>query len=472
MNRPIRGVAVTAMALFLALALNVSVTYLTRQDSLNNNPQNRRVTDARFAQNRGPILVGTSPVAQSDPVKDRFKYQRSYGNGPLYAPVTGYYSYYFGTSGLEASYSPQLSGTADSQLLNRLVNSATGKVPQGGTVETTIDARAQRAAWQALAGRKGAVVALDSSTGAVRALVSSPSYDPNDLASHDLPATQAAWKKLETDPDRPLANRGTREIYAPGSTFKLVTSAAALENGWSQEDTLDATTYRLPGSTREITGDCGGATISLADALAVSCNPLFARLGVELGQDRLREQAERFGFGTRLLTDIGSSASVFPEELDKAQTGMSAIGAFEVQASPLQMALVAAAIDNSGVVMEPYIVQRVLNADLSVVSEAHPQQLSQAVSDSTAAELKQMMLGVVQRGTGWRAAVDGLSVGGKTGTAVTSDERRPYAWFVAFADELDVAVCVFIEDAEIPATDIAGGLVAAPVAKAVIEALK
>jgi peptidoglycan glycosyltransferase len=143
-----------------------------------------------------------------------------------------------------------------------------------------------------------------------------------------------------------------------------------------------------------------------------------------------------------------------------------------VQASPLQMALVAAAVDNSGVAMEPYIVQRVLNADLSVVSEAHPQQLSQAVSDATAAELKQMMLGVVQHGTGTQAAVAGLSVGGKTGTAVTSDDRRPYAWFVAFADELDVAVCVFIEDAEIPATDIAGGTVAAPVARAVIEALK
>jgi peptidoglycan glycosyltransferase len=460
------------MALFLALMLNVSVAYPTRQDSLNHDPQNRRVTDARFAQNRGPILVGKAPVAQSDAIKDRFKYQRRYADGPLYAPVTGYYSYYFGTSGLEASYSAQLSGTADSQLVNRLVNSASGKVPQGGTVETTIQARAQRAAWQALGGRKGAVVALDSSTGAVLALVSSPSYDPNDLASHDLPATQAAWTKLGADTARPLANRATKEIYAPGSTFKLITAAAALENGWGADDSLDATTYRLPGSTRVITGNCGGSNLSLADALAVSCNPLFARLGVELGQDQLRQQAERFGFGTRLLADIGSSASVFPEELDKAQTGMSAIGAFEVQASPLQMALVAAAVDNSGVAMEPYIVQRVLNADLSVVSEAHPQQLSQAVSDATAAELKQMMLGVVQHGTGTQAAVAGLSVGGKTGTAVTSDDRRPYAWFVAFADELDVAVCVFIEDAEIPATDIAGGTVAAPVARAVIEALK
>jgi peptidoglycan glycosyltransferase len=472
MNSPIRRVAIASMVMFTALLLNISAGYLIRTDYLNNRPENRRVTDAQFAQDRGPIMVGNAPVAKSEPVKSRFEFQRSYPSGKLYAPVTGYLSYYFGTSGLENSFAEQLIGVDDSQFLDRLVNLLTGATPRGASVETTLNAKAQRAAWDGLNGRKGAVVAIDTKTGAIRALVTSPSYDPNRLATHDLKASRAAWEELNADKSRPMSNRATREIYPPGSTFKLITAAAALESGMSPSTKIDASQYKLPGSSVMIKGSCGGSEVSLTQALNVSCNPGFARLGVELGADALREQAERFGFGATFLPEIGSVASKFPAEPDDAQTAMSAIGAFDVAATPLQMAMMAAAVQNGGVVMEPYLVESVQTHDMRVISQARPRQHGTAVSESVADSLHDMMVSVVENGTGRRAQISGLTIGGKTGTAVPDENRRPYAWFTAFADELDLAVAVFIEDAEIPATDIAGGTLAAPIAKAVIEAMR
>jgi peptidoglycan glycosyltransferase len=471
-NRPIRAVAVTAMVMFLALMANLTYLYLGQQSYLNERPENRRVADARFGQDRGPIMVGNTPVAESKAVKDRYKFQRTYAQGKLYAPVTGFYSYLYRTSALEASYSAQLSGVDDSQFLNRLVNTLTGSSQRGGTVETTLDAKAQKAAWDALAGRKGAVVAIDYKTGAIKALVTYPSYDPNDLATHDLSASTDAWKSLNADPDRPLSNRATKEIYSPGSTFKLVTAAAALDSGLDANSLIDASPYKLPGSTKVISQNCGGSKVTLAQALKVSCNPAFARLGAKLGADAIRTQAEKFGFGTKFLDDIGSAASIFPDNIDAAQTAMSAIGEYETKASPLQMAMVAGAIANNGVLMDPYIVDQVLDTNLKVVSQTHSQQQSVALSNSNAAELRQMMVQVVQSGTGHRAQIPGVTVGGKTGTARTSANRHPYAWFTAWADNPHVAVCAFVEDADIPSTEIAGGQVAAPIAKAVIEALR
>ena len=472
MNHPIRRVALAAMVMFAAMLLNISAGYLIRTDGLNERSDNRRVTDAWFARDRGPIMVGNTPIAKSEPVKDRFKFQRSYPSGKLYAPVTGFHSYYFGTSGLENSFAAQLIGVDDSQFLDRLVNTLTGTTPRGASVETTLSAKAQRAAWDGLDGRKGAVIAMDTKTGAIRVMVTSPSYDPNQLATHDLKASRTTWEELTADKSRPMSNRATREIYPPGSTFKLITAAAALEAGMSPNTKIDASVYKLPGSSVQIRGNCGGSEVTLSDALKVSCNPGFARLGVELGADALREQAERFGFGDKFLSDLGGSvASRFPEDPDDAQTGMSAIGAFDVAATPLQMMLVAAAVQNGGVVMEPYLVQSVMTHDMRVISEAQPRQHGTAVSASVADSLHDMMVSVVTHGTGRRAQIPGLTIGGKTGTAVT-EGRRPYAWFTAFADELDLAVTVFIEDAEIPATDIAGGTLAAPIAKAVIEAMR
>jgi len=472
MNSPIRRVAVTCMVLFLALMLNVTYSTVFRQDALNNNQQNRRVTDMRFAQDRGPILVGNTAIAQSDGVKDQFKYQRSYAKGPLYAPITGYYSYLYGSTGIEASQSAQLSGQNQGQAIDRLIAQAAGQTPRGATVRTTINAKAQQAAFDGLGSRKGAVVAIDTTTGAIKAMVSTPSYDPNALATHDIAASQEVWKKLNADPDKPMLNRAAKDIYSPGSTFKLIVAAAAVEHETTADTKVDASDYTLPQSTHVIKQNCGGKSITLQQALKVSCNPAFARLGAQLGADVLRTQSEKFGFGQTYLTDLGQVASHFPDNIDQAQAAMSALGEYDVQATPLQMAMVAAAIANNGVVMKPYVVDEVLASGLTVTSKTQPQQASVAVSPATAAQLRQMMVDVVQTGTGKRAQLAGVEVGGKTGTAVTDRVRLPYTWFVGYAMELHTAVCVFVEDPQTSLNEATGGQVAAPIAKAVWEALR
>ena len=219
--------------------------------------------------------------------------------------------------------------------------------------------------------------------------------------------------------------------------------------------------------------NCGGTSIPLSQALAVSCNPAFANLGMKLGADALRTQAQKFGFGQKFLPEIGNSAaSVFPATLDVPQTAQSAIGEFEVAATPLQMAMVAAGIANDGAVMTPYLVTDVRAPDLSVISSTTPKVASQAMSASNAKLLQQMMIGVVENGTGTRAQIPGVVIGGKTGTARTDASRNPYAWFVCWADDPSVAVAVFVQDAQIDATDIAGGRIAAPMARAIIQALR
>ncbi|MBK8460988.1 MAG: penicillin-binding protein 2 [Micropruina sp.] len=471
MNRPIRRVAVVSMLMTLALLLNLSFGYFARQSDLNAHQQNRRALDAAFAQDRGAILVGNTPIAESTAVKDRFKFQRKYPQGDLYSAVTGYYSYVYGSAGLEASYSQQLAGSDESQVVARIIDLATGNKPQGASVQTTLNAKAQKAASDALGDLKGAVVALNPSTGAVLALVTSPSYNPNRLATHNIASSRKAWDTLNDDPAKPLSNRATREIF-PGSTFKVVTTAAALEAGYDPDSTVPAAAVKLPGTNVTIGGNCGGSNITLTQALSTSCNPAYASLGMKLGADALRTQAEKFGFGARHLSEIGSAASKFPADPDRPQTAMSAIGEFEVAATPLQMAMVAAAVANDGVVMEPYLVDSVRGADLQVISQTRPQQLSVAMDAGNAQKLKQMMVQVVQNGTGRAAQVYGVQVGGKTGTAHSDNIRAPYAWFIAFASDPDVAICVFVQDAEMETSDIAGGRVAAPIAKAVIEALR
>ncbi|GAA1394025.1 peptidoglycan D,D-transpeptidase FtsI family protein [Luteococcus peritonei] len=475
MNRPIRRVAVVAALMVLALLANASYLAVFRADDLNADPRNRRTRDAEFATHRGAILVGNSPIAQTSPAKGRFAYKRSYADGPLWAPVTGYYSYDFARAGLESSYNTQLSGTDDSQFFRRSLDQLTGKKVQGASLQTTLDAKAQRAAAQALGDRTGAVVAIDYRTGAVKALVSSPSYDPNALASTDLSAAQQAWKQLTASTGRPMSNRATKEIYPPGSTFKLVTAAAALEDGMGADTTVASpASLRLPQTSTTLTNEtnCGGSKVSIDQALKVSCNTAFANLGLQLGADKLRGQAEKFGFGSSLEGDLNPVTSRFPDSPDQPQLAMSAIGQFEVAASPVQMAVVAAAIANDGQVMQPYLVQEVRNPDLSVLSSHDPTKLERAMSPDNAKALQQMMVHVVESGTGQRAQVPGTTVGGKTGTAQSDPKRPPYAWFIGFSQDPDVAIAVFIEDAQVQRSDIAGGRLAGPVFAAVVEALR
>jgi penicillin-binding protein A len=471
-NALIRRTALVATVLFLALMVNVSVVQLWRQASLSDDNRNRRVLDAEFAQNRGAILAGDIQIATTTPVKDRFQYQRSYPLGSLYATVTGWYAYDFGRSGLESKYSTELAGTASSQTLDRLVDMFTGATPVGATIQTTINPKLQQVAAQQLGTKKGAVVALDPKTGAILAMVSTPTYDPNTLATHDLTAARAAWTALNADATRPLSDRGTREIYPPGSTFKLVTAAAALENGIAPDTLINTPSQlKLPNSSSVLGNEsnCGNTQQTMDRALQLSCNTAFANLGAMLGGDKIRAQAEKFGFNTTPMTDVNAAKSQFPLRIDAAQTMLSAIGQYDVAASPLQMAMIAAAITNDGVLKTPYLVSEVRSADLRVLYRHGPDD-KQALSAASAQALQQMMVNVVQKGTGTKAQVSGVVVGGKTGTAQTDPKKNPYAWFVSFARDPDIAIAVFIEDANVDRTDIAGGALAGPIAKALIEA--
>ncbi|MGI8458312.1 MAG: peptidoglycan D,D-transpeptidase FtsI family protein [Propionibacteriaceae bacterium] len=475
MNTPIRRVAFVAMIMFALLLANGTYLTIFRQSSLNDDPANRRVRDAEFAQNRGSILAGTTEIARTEASKDRFRYQRVYPDGKTYAAVTGFYSYDHGRTGLESTYNTELAGTDDALFVRRMVDLVTGRTPQGATVQTTIDPAVQEAADKALGDRKGAVVALDPGTGAVLAVVTSPTYDPNTVASHDVESAQSAYSKLLKDTDSPLSNRAVREIYPPGSTFKLVTAAAALEDGKTADTKVKSPArLKLPNTTTYLPNDsdCGGTEITLTQALAVSCNTAFANLGLGLGADKLRAEATKFGFDQRHLDDLAGAASQFPESLDPAQLALSSIGQFDVAASPLQMAMVTAGIANDGVVMDPYVVSSVKAPDLKAITTHQPKELSRALSADHAKVLQDMMVNVVQNGTGGNGAISGVRVGGKTGTAQSDPSRKPFAWFTSFAQsgKRQVAVAVVVEDADIPRQDIAGGRVAAPIARAVMQA--
>ena len=475
MNRQIRAVSLLAGLMFLALMVNLTGSAMFRQASLNNDPHNVRVRDAEFSQNRGNILVGSRPIATTTSSNGKFAYQRVYPSGPKYAPITGYYSYYYGRSMLEQTQNAQLTGTSDAQWLSRITGTLSGHKPEGGSITTTINAKAQDAAWDGLKGKKGAVVALDYTTGAVLAMASSPSYDPNELASHHLNDTTRAWKNLVADPSSPLTNRATREIYPPGSTFKLVTAAAALQNGYHPNSMVDSPeNWILPGTRTPLTNEtnCGGSRITLAHALDISCNTAFGKVGVSLGQDKIRDQAERFGFGKVVNSDVSSVASRFPQDLTDAQLAQSSIGQYDVAASPLQMAMVTAGIANGGKLMTPYLTAQVRASNLQVVSEHHPKQMSQPMTKESAEQLKAMMVSVVNNGTGKRARINGTTVGGKTGTAQTVKGKAPYAWFVGWSDNPHVAVAVFIQSSDTAINEVSGGRLAAPIARDVIEAMR
>jgi penicillin-binding protein A len=432
--------------------------------------------------NRGPILVAGQPVAQSKPSNDKYMYQRTYPEGTQYAHVTGFYSYLFGRSGIEQTQNSQLNGTDPSLAFRRVIDVITGKRQQGASVTLTLNPRAQKAAYDGLTkkGYHGAVVALDPNSGAVLASVSAPSYDPNDLASHDLKKVNDTWQKLLKDPDQPMLNRAVRQTYPPGSTFKLVTLSAALSSGrYKPESQVDSPArLDLPQTSADLVNhdgrNCGGSNkATLIVALRNSCNTAFGKLGLELGQDAIREQAEKYGFNERHLAELNGVASTFPPDLNAPQTAQAAIGQFDVRATPLQMAMVAAGIANRGEVMKPYLVASVRTPDLKTIEQTKPEALHQAVSPEVANQITEMMVDVVDNGTSAPAAIRDVRVAGKTGTAQTSPERPPYAWFVAFApaDDPEVAVAVVIEKAGVERSDIAGGRLAGPIARDVIEAV-
>jgi penicillin-binding protein A len=482
-NTPIRRLSVLIACLFTALLVASTIVQFAQAKSLGAMATNKRTLLDNYSRERGSIIVGGQAVAKSVPVEDQYRFLRSYPQGELYSQLTGFYSYSVGAPyGLEHASDDLLSGDADTLFVRRMTDLITGRKTSGATVELTIDPKAQAAADEALGDSKGAVVALDPKTGAILAMVSHPTYDPNPLSSHDLSKAAKAWQSLSTDKGKAYLNRSISGVYPPGSTFKVVTAAAALEDGIATDEgstvpgpaklDLPLTSTNLPNENGQACGP--GDETTLIHALEISCNTAFGSLGLELGGEKLRAQAAKFGFGDSLQVPMRVATSSVPADLNAPQAAQAAIGQYDVRTTPLQMAMVAAGIANGGRVMTPYLIESVRSANLDIIeSTPDPVELSQAVSEQTASTLTKMMVSVVQNGSGARAQIDGVEVAGKTGTAQHDPDKPPHAWFISFAPATDpkVAVAVVVEDGGVTGSEVGGGRVAAPIAREVMEAV-
>ncbi len=484
MNKPLRRIALFCGFLVLALLVRDNWLQYLMADGLRTDNKNRRVSIERYGTPRGNIIVDGKAITGSAATRGTdYKYKRTWKNGAMWAPVTGYSSQIVGATQLEALEDGILTGNDDRLFFRNTLDMITGKKRKGGSVVTTLNAAAQKAAFEGLGDKKGAVVALDPSTGAILALASTPSYDPSSFAGISSKDSKT-FSKLEKDKDKPMLNRALREAYPPGSTFKVVTAAAALEN--NIVDGIDDATdtpdpYQLPQTSGDpLTnqhGECENATLRYA--LMVSCNTVFAKMSDSVGNDKMIEQSEKFGYNqAELDTPVRAAESVYPQD-NQPQNAMDGIGQASNRATPLQMAMVASAIANDGKLMKPYMVDQLRGPNLDVIDTHEPQQLSQAVSADTAQALQQMMETVVSdpQGTGGNAKIDNVTVGGKTGTAQhgLNNSKKPYAWFISYAKTDDgsspVAVAVVVEDGSANRDDISGGGLAAPIAKAVMKAV-
>jgi peptidoglycan glycosyltransferase len=513
-NKPMRKLAVAMAVLFLALFVNLNFVQVFQGSKYRDDPNNKRVLLNEYASPRGAIVVGGENVAVSRKTSDELKYLRVYPekNAAAYAPVTGFYSFVYGTSQIEDEENDILSGDSSDLFTTKLGSILTGRNPRGGSVQLTVNPAAQVAAYDAMRGangkmRRGAVVALDPTTGAILALVSTPSYDPNKLSSHNADEISRAWADYTRDKQNPMLNRALNELYPPGSVFKVIDTAAALKNGTKPSDRIKAPNSYWPleptrkdACPRNLAAACvqnfegetcdNGKTATLDLSLVKSCNTAYAALTVEsLGPDKLKEQAEAFGIdGSQLkvpMTTVPSTIGTAADLTDKAALAQTSFGQRDVRITPLQGAMISAAVANNGTLMKPYLVQAELRPNLSPLKTTEPEKLSQPMEPEVASQLATMMENVVKdpRGTGGPAKItdpqlaDLVTVGGKTGTAdvgVTSASKvEPDAWFSGFAmvgGQARIAVAVIIENGGVAGNESAGGEAAGPVAKRVMTA--
>jgi penicillin-binding protein A len=486
MNKALLRLSIACLAMFVLLLINVNFVQAFEGSSLASKPGNIRVFNQQFQYQRGSILAtgdnGDTKIAESRLTKGHAGiYQRFYPDGPVYAPVTGYDSIY-GATGIEAAENNDLSGTAPSLEVHNLVSLITGKPKLGATVALTISPRAQTAAYQALAqsGHSGAVVAIDPRTGAILAMASFPTYDPNGYATLSGTKLNKVDAANRANPSEPLLNRAIEQSYPPGSTFKIITSAAALSTGKlaSQNATLPAPNSLPLGNGNTLINDggetCGDGNPPMIEAFWLSCNTAFGKLGQQLGGATLAKYANLFGANSSTLkVPMPVAASVIPAETDPAFEAFAAIGQHNDQVTPLQEAMIAATIANHGTLMTPYLVKQVTAPDGSPVQTASPAVLSQAVTPSVAGEIQAMMKQVTENpaGTAFATAnpnVAGVEIAGKTGTAQNgiNNSGLDDAVFTSFApaDNPQIAVGVIVKGGGF------GADAAAPIAVKVIQA--
>lgn len=487
MERQIRRLAFGFLILFGALAVNINYIQVIAAEDLANNNANKRLLIQEYDIDRGNILAADlrTVLAESRPSAGAFRYLRVYPEAPRlgYGHITGFYSFVFGRTELEQSYNDYLAARAEELFPQRIVDQILGRDQQGANLVLTIQPRLQRAAADALGDVEGAVAAIDPRSGEVLALYSNPTYDPNPISSHDPQEVRESYQELDPEaPDSRLVSRATDTFFPPGSSFKIVTAAAALENGYRPDTPLqNPPTLDVPQTTLDIENfggsQCpGGSDISLAAALQVSCNVAFGALGLELGADRLVEQAQRFGLSQDIPFDIpfveGEIPPVSAFEQDLPAVAQSAIGQRDVRVNVLHMALIAGAIGNGGIMMVPRLLDGIRDPRGREIRTFGPQEYGQPLSPESAAALTEMMVSVVEGGTGTAAQISGIPVAGKTGTAQTAEGQAPHAWFVSFApaDDPQIAVAVVVLNGGDLGAEATGGQISAPIARQVIEA--
>jgi peptidoglycan glycosyltransferase len=460
MDRPLRRLFLFFTLLFLALIVQLTYVQVWAAPKLKINPSNTRAIEDEMRVERG-MIVSADGVELAVNRQSGEYFFREYPQGNLTSPWLGYNSLRYGRAGVERVYNEDLSGQSGLLGLTNYWDQILGRAHRGADVKLTVNMAIQRVAAEALGDRKGAVIALDPKTGAVLAMVSYPRYDPNKL--EDL------WKQLNSDPDTPLLNRAAQGLYPPGSVFKMLVAGAALQEKVVTADTIfdDTGTVTSGGYVVRNYGDNVYGSHTFAEAFAKSINTTFAKTGVILGADSLARYADGFGFGQTPPWPLAGAKSVFPDPktMDKAHVAQASFGQGEVLSTPLEIALAASAVANGGKIMKPFIVNQVLDYHQNVLSETRPQTWLEPLTAETAATLTQFMIKVVTSGTGTSAAINGVQVAGKTGTAEVAN-GEPHAWFAAFApaDDPQVVVVVLIENAG------TGGSVAAPVARQVISA--
>jgi peptidoglycan glycosyltransferase len=499
LNRSIRRVSIAVLILFLILLVNVNYLQAVEAPSLANGQLNDRTEYDQTQVQRGDIVTadGVTIAGTKQVNGGLFKYQRTYADGPAYAPVTGYDTVFTASqapnyaTGVERAEYDLLSGTGNQLAFRNFIDMITDKPQKGASVQVTINSKAQLAAYQGLeqtlqgktvngVQQVGGVVALNPSTGAILAMASYPSYNPNELTVSNTGTAGDLVSKLSSENPSPLINNATQTTLPPGSTFKIVTSSA----WYTQETTRNPTNkvyspqpLKLPNGNLlnddndQPCGDGSGQT-PVITAFAESCNTPFANIGIDLGGPTIAATANKYGFNSAVdIPGVSTAASQFLAESDPSLTAYDAIGQHDTTETPLQEAMIAATVANGGVLMKPYLVDQVTASDLSVVDQTTPQELGQPISPAIAGYEKSMMIAVVQDsdGTGYafnKAALNGLEIAGKTGTAETGVSAQPDAVFTAFApaDNPKIAVGVMIEGGGY------GAAAAEPIAVAVIKA--
>jgi peptidoglycan glycosyltransferase len=481
MNRTIRRLGTAVVVLLLALVGQLTYLQVVDAKKLDHDPRNVRRLVRDFSKPRGEIITADGRIAaKSVPVDDLFRLQRQYPLGSLMSQIVGYQSFVVGNTGVENTYNDELVGRSADLAIHNFKDILSNK-DQFGNVVLSVRADVQEVARQALGSQKGSVVALDPSTGAILAMYTNPSFDPSPLASHNGALVNAYFTLLNSDPNKSSLARAYREIYAPGSTFKTVTTSVGLETGVITPDTVfpTLTSLKLPDSPRFLANfgneSCGG---TVTQSFIVSCNTTFAQIGINLG-DQFPPGMHAFGVGERPPLDVapGAVASIDmdnrPFATNKAFYGLAGIGQGFIAVTPLQMALVASAVANHGVIMEPHVMSEIQDAQGGTVRHFAPKVWKRAMPSAVADQVTAMMIDVVNQGTGTPAQIPGVQVAGKTGTAQVEGQREPNAWFIAFAPAQSpkYAVAVLVEQGGNQGSDATGGQVAGPIARQVLQKL-